>query len=142
MRYSYLPTYGHACCPRCRQEFDLELAEPTLLEKASHGDVLVYVMCPECHANYQSGDAQKRKNMSNACFVNVKSQGVDADGDRYPFAITNTLALALNAGDLVEAIERGHGLTRAQYDSLCEHEIEVSTLLGDLNIISQTPRVR
>ncbi len=142
MRYSYLPPYGHACCPHCRQEFDLKLAKPTLREKATHGDVLIYVMCRECHANYQSGDEQRRKEMSNACFVNFKLCGVSVDGGMFPFAVTSTLTLALNTGDLAEAIEHGHGLTRAEYDSLCEQDIEVSTLPGGLSIISKTPRAR
>jgi len=138
MKRSYIPPYGHACCPHCRQEFNLGKAQPTFLEKAPHNDALVYVMCPDCHTDFENGNERKRKEMANVCFVHVKSCSDDTDGGMLPFAITSTLTLALNDWRIPEAIENGHGLTRAEYFSICSHEYEVSVLPGGLRIISIT----
>lgn len=138
MKWSYIPPYGHACCPHCRQEFNLEKAKPTFQEKAPHNDALLYVMCPDCHTAFQNGNERKRKQMGDVCFVNVKLCGGSSEGGMLPFAITSTLTLALNGWNLPEAIENGHGLTRAEYFSICSHEYEVSTLPGGLCIISIT----
>ena len=45
MKRSYVPKYGHACCPHCKSEFDLVAAKPTFLEKAPYNDIVVYIMC-------------------------------------------------------------------------------------------------
>lgn len=136
MKWSYIPPYGYACCPHCRQEFNLEKAQPTFLEKAPHNDVLVYVMCPDCHAKFQKDNEHERKVMANACFVNVKSRSDRTEGGMPPYAMTSTLTLALNDWLIPEAIENGHGLTRAEYFSICSHVYEVSVLPGGLRIIS------
>ena len=111
MKRSYLPEYGHACCPHCKSEFDLAAAMPTFLEKAPHNDIIVYIMCSTCHATYQTAGDAVRKSMSDTCFINFKIKGIDSDGAIYPWAITTMLAMELNDLDLVAAIENGHRLT-------------------------------
>ena len=139
MIWSYLPPYGHACCPHCRQEFSLLTAQPTFMEKAPHNDILVYVMCQDCHAIFQTGDDQIRKEMSNACFTNFKVRGACADGGMLPFAITTSMTLALNDWQILAAIENGHGLTRSEYFSICSHAYEIITLPGGLRVIHLYP---
>jgi hypothetical protein len=114
----YQSPYGHACCPHCIAVFDLNAATPTFLEKAPHNDIIVYIMCPECHAAFQAGGAD-RKSMSDKCFINFKLTGIDSDGDVYPWAITTMLTMEFNDFDPVAAIENGHGLTREQYFGIC-----------------------
>jgi hypothetical protein len=136
MKLAYLPEFGHAFCPHCRNDFNLEEALPTFIEKAPHNDTLVYVMCPDCHASFQRGENSVRKAMSDACFVNVKLHGVAKGGGRIPFAITSTLALALNDWCITSAIENGHGLTESEYFSICSRQYQVMALPGGLHIIS------
>lgn len=115
MKWSFLPQYGHACCPHCLKLFDFSLAKPTFYEDQSNGDSIFYVMCISCNAGYQAGDDATRKAICNKCITNFKLRGVSASGALTPFAITTGLALAVNGGNLLDAIEKGHGLSRAQY---------------------------
>ena len=138
MKRSYLPRYGHACCPHCKSEFDLAEAKPTFLEKAPHNDIIVYIMCPECHAAFQAGGAD-RKSMSDKCFINFKLNSIDSEGAVYPWAITTMLTMELNDFDLVAASENGHGLTSDQYFGICAGEYEVFFLLGGLRIMTAKP---
>ena len=138
MKRSYLPRYGHACCPHCKSEFDLAEAKPTFLEKAPHNDIIVYIMCPECHAAFQAGGAD-RKSMSDKCFINFKINSIDSEGAVYPWAITTMLTMELNDFDLVAASENGHGLTSDQYFGICAGEYEVFVLLGGLRIMTAKP---
>ena len=138
MKRSYLPRYGHACCPHCKSEFDLAEAEPTFLEKAPHNDIIVYIMCPECHAAFQAGGAD-RKSMSDKCFINFKLNSIDSEGAVYPWAITTMLTMELNDFDLVAASENGHGLTSDQYFGICAGKYEVFVLLGGLRIMTAKP---
>lgn len=140
MKWSYLPSYGHACCPHCRQEFSLAKARPTFKEKAPHNDILVYVMCPDCHDVFQSGGSMVRNEMANNCFVNFKLRGRCAEGGMLPFAITTTLTLALNDWHLLAAIEDGHGMTKSEYMTICSHTYEVTVLPGGLRIINSQPK--
>ena len=139
MKRSYLPRYGHACCPHCESEFDLAAAKPTFLEQAPHKDVVVYIMCPECHAGYQAGDGVARKSMSDKCFINFKLNSIDSEGAVYPWAITTMLTLELNGFDPVAAIENGHGLTREQYFGICSGTHELVVLPGGVLIMSAKP---
>ena len=134
----YQSPYGHACCPHCIAVFDLNAATPTFLEKAPHNDIIVYIMCPECHAAFQAGGAD-RKSMSDKCFINFKLTGIDSDGDVYPWAITTMLTLELNGFDPVAAIENGHGLTREQYFGICAGKYDIFVLLGGLRIMTAKP---
>jgi hypothetical protein len=136
MKWAYLPQFGHASCPHCRQDFDLAAAEPTFLEKAPHNDTVVYVMCPDCHGAYQSATEPERKGMCNTCFRNFKTHGTTSDGGLVPFAITTTLTLALNDWCLTAAIENGHGLSRNEYFEICSKKCEVAVLPSGLRIIS------
>ena len=138
MKRSYLPRYGHACCPHCKSEFDLAEAKPTFLEKAPHNDIIVYIMCPECHAAFQAGGAD-RKSMSDKCFINFKLNSIDSEGAVYPWAITTMLTMELNDFDLVAASENGHGLTSDQYFGICAGKYEVFVLLGGLRIMTVKP---
>lgn len=139
MKRSYLPRYGHACCPHCQSEFDLAAAKPTFLEQAPHKDVVVYIMCPECHAGYQAGDGVARKSMSDKCFINFKLNSIDSEGAVYPWAITTMLTMELNDFDLVAASENGHGLTSDQYFGICAGRYEIFVLLGGLRIMTAKP---
>lgn len=140
MKRSYLPQYGHACCPHCKSEFDLVDALPTFLEKASHNDIVVYIMCPKCHAAYQAaGDGVKRKSMSDKCFINFKLKSIDADGAVYPWAITTILTIELNDFDPVAAIENGHGLTSDQYFGICSGTYDFYVFPGGLRIVAAKP---
>jgi hypothetical protein len=127
---------GHAYCPNCHNEFNLNGALPTFGEKAPHNDTLVYVMCPECHAAFQSGGNSDRKVMSDACFVNFKLRGISKNGRRIPFAVTTTLTLALNDWCITSAIQNGHGLTESEYFLICSRQWQVTGLPGGLHIIS------
>ena len=138
MKRSYLPRYGHTCCPHCKSEFDLAEAKPTFLEKAPHNDIIVYIMCPECHAAFQAGGAD-RKSMSDKCFINFKLNSIDSEGAVYPWAITTMLTMELNDFDLVAASENGHGLTSDQYFGICAGKYEVFVLLGGLRIMTAKP---
>ena len=138
MKRSYLPRYGHACCPHCKSEFDLAEAKPTFLEKAPHNDIIVYIMCPECHAAFQAGGAD-RKSMSDKCFINFKLNSIDSEGAVYPWAITTMLTMELNDFDLVAASENGHGLTSDQYFGICAGKYEVFVLLGGLRFMAAKP---
>lgn len=139
MKRSYLPKYGHACCPHCKSEFDLVSAMPTFLEKAPHNDIVVYIMCPECHAAYQAGDGVQRKSMSDKCFINFKLKSIDSDGAVYPWAITTTLTMELNDFDPVAAIENGHGLTRELYLGVCAGTYDFVALPGGVRIVAAKP---
>ena len=136
MKFSCLPPCGHACCPNCRSEFDLAAAEPTFLEKAPHNDVIVYIMCPECHAAYQAGDGLARKSMSDKCFINFKQKSIDADGAVYPWAITTMLTMELNDFEPVAAIENGHGLTNELYIGICAGTHDLVVLPGGVRIVT------
>jgi hypothetical protein len=139
MKRSYLPEYGHACCPHCKSEFDLAAAMPTFLEKAPHNDIIVYMTCPECHAAYQTAGDAVRKSMSDTCFINFKIKGIDSDGAIYPWAITTTLTMELNDFDLVAAIENGHRLTRDQYFGICSGTHDFCVFPGGLTIVAAKP---
>jgi len=119
MKHSYMPAYGHACCPHCKSEFDLFDAVPTVLEKLPHNDTFIYMMCPVCHVAYQAADKASRKSMANQCFINLKTTGIDSDGAVCPWAITTMLTMEFNDFDPVAAIENGHGLKREQYFGIC-----------------------
>ena len=138
MKRSYLPRYGHACCPHCKSEFDLAEAKPTFLEKAPHNDIIVYIMCPECHAAFQAGGAD-RKSMSDKCFINFKQKSIDPNGAIYPGAITTMLTMELNGFDPVASIENGHGLTREQYFGICSGTHDLVVLPGGVRIMTAKP---
>ena len=139
MNRSYLPRYGHACCPHCESEFDLVDAVPTVAEKLPHNDKMIYMMCPFCHAAFQTADKASRKSMANQCSINFKRTGINSNGAVYPWAITTMLTLELNGFDPVAAIENGHGLTREQYFGICAGKYEVFVLLGGLRIMTAKP---
>jgi len=142
MTFSYLPPYGYACCPCCRAEFNLAAAVPTMLEKAPHNDIVVYMMCPECHAAYQVASDPTRKSMQNTCFTNFKISGVKADGSTHPWAITTTLTLELNDFDPVAASENGHGLTFNLYLGICAGTHDLVVLPGGLRIVTENSASR
>jgi hypothetical protein len=140
MKPSYIPRHGHACCPHCKSEFDLAAALPTFLEKAPHKDIVVYIMCPKCHAAYQTaGDGVKRKSMSDKCFINFKLKSFDSEGAVYPWAITTMLTMELNDFDPVAAIENGHGLTREQYFGICSGTYEYCVVLDGIFLVAAKP---
>lgn len=139
MKLSYLPPYGHACCPQCKTEFNLATANPTVLEKAPHNDVVVYMMCPECHVAYQTADKATRTLMANKCFINVKMTGIRPDGAVYPWALTTRLTLEINDLDPVAAVENGHGLTREQYFGICSGTHHFCFYPNDLSIVTAKP---
>ena len=124
MNLSYLPEFGHCQCPHCEQDFDLATASPTFAE-AFCSDVLLYVMCSLCHEQFQRAEGDLRKLMSNKCFVNVKLHQDDSKGNRIPWAVTTELTLFLNGDDLVGAIERGTGLSKAHYLGILNGECDI-----------------
>ena len=138
MKFSYLPPYGHACCPQCKLEFDLVGAVPTIVEDLPHNDSVIYMMCPNCHLTYETADDASRKAMANRCFVNYKQKELNPNGAVYPWAVTTWLILKINDLDPVTAIENGHGFTRDQYSGICSDEIGLSVLPGGLLIMSST----
>jgi hypothetical protein len=139
MKLTYLPPYGYACCPHCKTEFNLVAAEPTILEKAPHNDVAIYMMCPGCHAAYLAANSDTRTSMANQCFVNVKLIGISPDGAVYPWAFTSRLTLELNDFDPVAALENGHGLTRKQYFGICAGTYDFLVLSGGVRIMAAKP---
>lgn len=139
MKLSYLPKYGQACCPNCKSEFDLARAKPTFLEKAPHNDVIVYIMCPACHAVYKAGDGLARKSMSDKCFINFKLNGIDSDGAVYPWAITTMLTMEINNFEPVAAIENGHGMSRELYFGICSGTHDLVVLPGGVRIVTVKP---
>ncbi len=139
MKHSYIAPYGHACCPNCKSEFDLVDAVPTVAEKLPHNDKMIYMMCPFCHAAFQTADMASRKSMANQCYINFKRTGINSNGAVYPWAITTMLTLELNGFDPVAAIENGHGLTSDQYFGICAGRYEVFVLLGGLRIMTAKP---
>jgi uncharacterized protein YbaR (Trm112 family) len=139
MKRTYLPEYGHACCPHCKSEFGLAATIPTFLEEASRNDIIVYIMCPECHAAYKVAGDAARKSMSDTCFINFKIKGFDSDGAIYPWAITSMLTMELNNFDPVAAIENGHRLTRDQYFGICSGTHDFCVLPYGLTIVATKP---
>ena len=135
----YQSPYGHACCPHCIAVFDLNAATPTFLEKAPYNDIVVYIMCPKCHAAYQAGDGLSRKSMNNKCFINFKQKSIDPEGAIYPWAITTMLTMELNGFDPVASIENGHGLTREQYFGICSGTHDLVVLPGGVRIMTAKP---
>jgi hypothetical protein len=140
MKRSHLRQFGHACCPNCKEDFDLTNSYGTFLEAASYGDTLVYYMCPECHETFKSATPHVQKEMSNTCFVNFKLTVVDPNDGVFPWAVTSTLTLALNDYDMVSAFENGHGLTKKQYLDICAGKYEISVALGGLRFITSTEK--
>lgn len=140
MELKYIRPFGHAWCPHCNQEFNLEGAVTTFLEPTDYGDTLVYIMCPECHELFQTGSDYKRATMSNICFVNLKLSGLDSDGISFPWAVTTILTLSFNNNDLVKAFENGHGLTKQQYFDVCAGKYEISEALGGVRFITSTSK--
>ena len=136
MKPSYIPRYGQACCPNCKSEFDLAAAKPTFLEKAPYNDVIVYIMCPECHAAYQAGDGLARKSMSDKCFINFKLNGIDSDRAVYPWAITTMLTMEINNFEPVAAIENGHGMSCELYFGICSGTHNLVVLPGGVRIVT------
>jgi len=136
MKFSYLPKYGQACCPNCKAEFDLAAAKPTFLEKAPHNDVIVYIMCPKCHAEHQAGDWAKCKSMHDSCFINFKQKSIDADGAVYPWAITTMLTMEINNFEPVAAIENGHGMSRELYFGICSGTHDFVVFPGGVRIVA------
>ncbi len=139
MKHSYIPPYGHACCPHCKSEFDLVDAMPTVVEKLPHNDTAIYMMCPECHAAYQAAEKASRKSMAHQCFANSKRADLAQDGCIYPFAVTSMLTMELNDFDPVAAIENGHGLTREQYFGICSGTHDFCVFPGGLTIVAAKP---
>jgi hypothetical protein len=139
MKFSYLPPYGHACCPHCKTEFNLAAANPTVLEKAPHNDIAVYMMCPGCHGAYQAADRATSTSMANECFVNVKLACRSPDGGIFPWAFTTRLTLELNDFDPVAAVENGHGLTRGQYFGICAGTHELVDFPGGVRFVIHKP---
>jgi hypothetical protein len=140
MKRSHLPQYGHACCPNCREDFDLSNSYGTFLEAAPHGDTIVYAMCPECHDMFKAATPEVRKEMSNTCFVNLKLTSVQPDGTVYPWAVSTTLTLALNDYDMVSAIENGHGLNKQQYFGVCAGKYQILETLDGLRFITSAEK--
>lgn len=139
MMSSYIHRYGYACCPRCKLEFDLNDAIPTVLEKLPHNDTAIYMMCPECHAAYQAADNASRLLMANQCFVNSKRTGLAHDDCIYPFAVTSMLTMELNDFDPVSAIENGHGLTSEVYFGICSGTHKFCVLLDGVLLVAAKP---
>jgi hypothetical protein len=135
MKLTYLPHYGHACCPHCKTEFDLAAAKPTVLEQAPHNDVAIYMMCPECHETYQAADKATSTSMADKCFINVKAAIKSPDRTTYPWALTTRLTMELNDFDPVAAIEDGHGLTREQYFGICAGTHELVVFPGGVRFV-------
>ncbi len=142
MDWSYIPPEGKACCPHCSSEFDLASGRPTFGEKLPHNDIFVYVMCPDCHADFEVGDPLTRKQMSNACFINIKVHGFSKSGDFYPYAVTTELTIALNGGSIAEAIWNGHDLTAAEYFSICAKNPQWVGVFGDITLIVSDNELR
>jgi len=146
MNYFPVTRYGHCFCPYCQTEFDVSVAELTFAAPLPHNDVLIFVLCRDCHRNFKTGTEQKRKHIGNASFVNVKQTSLYDDEPIPAWAMTTALTLELNGNDLVSAFENGHGLTREQYFSICSGSYAVTALPGGGAIIcsdsSATPSRR
>jgi hypothetical protein len=138
MKLSYLPPYGHACCPRCKIEFGLASAAPTFLKRVPYNDTAVFFMCPKCHAEYQTASRYLRISMTSTCFANVKPTEVRTDS-RYPWAITTILTLSLNGFDAVAAVENGHCLTRKQYLDICSGAYDFVALPSGMRSFTAKP---
>ncbi len=136
MKPSYIPQYGHACCPHCKSAFNLVDAIPTVVEKLPYNDKMIYMMCPVCHASYQDADKALRKSMENQCFANSKRTDLAIDGYIYPFAVTSMLTMELNDFDPVAAIENGHGLTSEVYFGICAGTHEYCVLSDGIFLVA------
>lgn len=131
-----LPPPGYAYCPHCEVAFDLTKANGTFLERAPNGDTLMYVMCPNCHDAFKSGDNSVVKAMSDQCFINVKTKYFSKGKPMPRWAITSLFTINWNNGSLANAIERGHGLPRHLYDKLLAGEIQALDLVDvGINIV-------
>ena len=135
MKYFPVTRYGHCFCPYCQTEFDVSDAELTFAAPLPLNDVLIFVLCRDCHRNFKTGTEQKRKDIGNASFVNVKQTSLCNDEPIPAWAMTTALTLELNGNDLVSAFENGHGLTWDQYFGICSGSYRVAALPGGINII-------
>jgi len=140
MNYTHFSHYGHAMCTHCRTEFDLNYGMPTVLERLANNDTLIYMMCPECHAAYQSASKASRQSMANQCFINFKLKGNHSDGSFYPWAITTMLTMALNDFDPVAAIENGHGLAYEAYLATLSGTHEYCVVLDGIFLGAAKPK--
>jgi len=82
-------------------------------------------MCPDSNRRFEKAKAKERKEMMNACFLNVKLTKLNSDGCLPAWAVTTTLTLALNGNDYISAHEKGHGLSRKAYFSICSRNYKV-----------------
>ena len=140
MRHFPVPKDGQRLCPHCEVEFNVSGAELTFAAPLPHNDVLIFVLCRDCHCKFKACSGKKRKDMGNASFVNVKQTSLCTDALLPAWAMTTGLTLELNGDDLVSAFENGHGLTREQYFSICSGSYSVTALPGGGAIIcSESP---
>lgn len=134
--YAQLPDYGHALCPHCIVDIDLSQATISFGEKYGQ-EVLLYVLCPDCAANFKNCDPQVKRKMMNQCYSNTKENLFNPDGSRIIWGVTTFFTVLINNNNLVSAFENGAGLTKELHQGLVDGTHMLAVLPGGVTFISE-----
>lgn len=87
-------------CPACTNPYTPRATSIAFVEQLpGHRILVVYALCHDCKAAYESGSTETCTSIRNTCFCNVKLSGESPGG----WKITNSLAYEAHGGDFYSA---------------------------------------
>jgi len=124
MKSATYPEYGHANCPKCGADVDLDgflwgiTAPPT----AKSNEKLYFFLCHACGENHFSLDEPEQTDEAKEILENVISTW--NTGNNGMLAVTTKTALIANNWNLSDAIEYGVPLPRELHDKIYSGDID------------------
>ena len=101
------------CCPHCLAEYNLSDAKPDYIHSIKGFDEIFYVaLCYNCRRLMQPQRKMEKKHTVHRIGLNIFS-----NPDKC-LSVTTEVAMVMNDHSFSDALQNGHGLTRAAYDAV------------------------
>ena len=101
------------CCPHCLAEYNLSDAKPDYIHSIKGFDEIFYVaLCYDCRRLMQPQRKMEKKHTVHRIGLNIFS-----NPDKR-LSVTTEVAMVMNDHSFSDALQNGHGLTRAAYDAV------------------------
>lgn len=101
------------CCPHCLAEYNLSDAKPDYIHSIKGFDEIFYVaLCYDCRRLMQPQRKMEKKHTVHRIGLNIFS-----NPDKC-LSVTTEVAMVMNDHSFSDALQNGHGLTRAAYDAV------------------------
>ena len=101
------------CCPHCLAEYNFSDAKPGYIHSIKGFDEIFYVaLCYNCRGLVQTHWKMEKKQT-----VRRIGRNIFSNPDKR-LSVTTEVAMVMNDHSFSDALQNGHGLTRAAYDAV------------------------